>query len=189
MARRRGTLNKQAIVAYAATICDEAGDIRAVTLKDIAAHFDVKVPSLYNHIQNLSALEHAVSIYATRRIYAALQSSAVGVSADDALRSMAHAFRQFATDHPGLYPLTIAAPQPDDTEREEVSTQIIELMQAVLRPYGLSEEDSLHTIRVFRSLLHGFVDIERRGGFGLPLATDATFETLMRMFLEYLPSE
>jgi hypothetical protein len=44
---------------------------------------------------------------------------------------------------------------------------------------GRAELDALHAIRIVRATLHGFVTLERNGGYRLPLSLDETFDRLV----------
>lgn len=186
MPRGKRNLSKEEIVAYASKIANEAGSFEDITLQQVADHFEVRVPSLYNHIRNAKDLQYEAGIFALNKLLDVLTQSVLGVSEEDAVRQLAHAYRTFAFDNPALYPLTIAAPREGDSRRTELAQDVVALIQIVLKPYRLSDEDSLHSIRVLRSMLHGFVDIDRCNGFGLSLSVDATFDILLDTYLQSL---
>ena len=52
-------------------------------------------------------------------------------------------------------------------------------MVAIVRGFGIPEESVIDVIRTLRSALHGFVDLETRGGFGLPQSVDTSFAVLL----------
>ncbi len=54
------------------------------------------------------------------------------------------------------------------------------MVLTVLQPYGFNAEDLLHVVRGLRSLLHGYVDLEIAGGFGLALDRDESYRQLVR---------
>ena len=96
--------------------------------------------------------------------------------------SMAAAYRTFAHTHPGIYRATLRAAAPDEPELVAAAQEILDILMATLQGYGLSEEDTLHTICGLRSVLHGFVDLETSGGFALALDCDESFRRLIRGF-------
>ena len=55
-----------------------------------------------------------------------------------------------------------------------------------LRAEGLSEEEAIHAARALRALVHGFVEFERAGGFGLGVSVDASFERALDALLRGL---
>ena len=182
MPRRRG-LTREIVVTTAAALMDAAGNPDAINLADLAAHFHVKVPSLYNHVNGIVDLHDAVALHTYAQFDAALRDAAIGRSGDNALMAAALAARRFAHEHPGLYPLLV---RPVGEAFSGPSQRIIDLLIAIMAAYGLSDSDALHAIRGLRSIMHGFVDIERSGGFGLPLDLDESYKRLVTVFIQGL---
>jgi AcrR family transcriptional regulator len=180
MPKRRG-LTREIVVTAAAALMDAAGNPDAITLADLAAHFQVKVPSLYNHVNGIVDLHDAVALHTYEQFNAALQDAAIGKSADDALMAAALAARRFAHEHPGLYPLLM---RPVGEAFRGPGQRIIDLLMAIMAAYNLGDSDALHAIRGLRSIMHGFVDIERSGGFGLPLDLDESYQRLVTVFIQ-----
>lgn len=55
------------------------------------------------------------------------------------------------------------------------------MLYAVLRGYGLADEQILHAARALRSAIHGFVSLEAAGGFGMPYDLGESFSRLIQM--------
>jgi AcrR family transcriptional regulator len=182
MLKRRG-LTREGVVTTAAALMDAAGNSDAITLADLATHFHVKVPSLYNHVNGIVDLRDAVTLQTYEQFDAALRDAVVGKSADDALMAVALSARRFAHEHPGLYPLLM---RPMGEAFSGPGQRIIDLLMAIMAAYNLSDSDALHAIRGVRSIMHGFVDIERSGGFGLPLDLDESYRRLVTVFIQGL---
>jgi AcrR family transcriptional regulator len=194
MGRRKSSqiaerLDRSAVVRTAADLADRFGDVNQVALAQLADHFGVRVPSLYNHIEGLDALRREVALLGLRELAVQLRQAAIGKAGDDAIASVAHAYREFALAHPARYAASIRSPDPQDTEMSAVAQDILNLLLIVLAPYRLKQDEALHVIRALRSVLHGFVSLEAAGGFGLPLDRDESFARLLRMFLDGLNSE
>jgi len=185
MASRVG-LDRGAVVRAAAGLADAAGG-KEVTLADLAAHLGVRTPSLYNHVTGQEGLRRELALLGTRELGARLGRAAIGRAADDALLALAHAYRAFASERPGLYAATLRAPAPGDEAHQAASEEILAVLRAVLEAYGLRDEAAVHVIRGLRSLLHGFVSLELAGGFGLPLDVDESFVHLVRIYIGGLP--
>lgn len=181
MATKR-RLNPSVVVETAVELAN-AGTFEAVTLAALAERLDVRIPSLYNHISGLPGLHYQMSLWAMRSSGDLIRRAGVGKAGADAVLSMAHAYRAFAHANPGIYRLILRAPAPDEPELAAAAQELLDLLLAALRPYGLSEEVMLHTVRGLRSLMHGFVDLEISGGFALALDRDESFERLMRGFI------
>ena len=185
MASRVG-LDRGAVVRAAAGLADAAGG-KEVTLADLAAHLGVRTPSLYNHVTGQEGLRRELALLGTRELGARLGRAAIGRAADDALLALAHAYRAFARERPGLYAATLRAPGPADEAHQVASEEILAVLRAVLEAYGLRDEAAVHAIRGLRSLLHGFVSLELAGGFGLPVDVDESFVRLVRIYIGGLP--
>jgi hypothetical protein len=69
----------------------------------------------------------------------------------------------------------------DREENRAAGAALVALLLAVLDGYGLDGDDAIHAVRAVRSALHGFVALERVGGFGIPLSLDDSFATLVQM--------
>src|SRR5579875_3074672 len=108
----RAGLDPDAVVRAAADLADAAGG--EVRLADLAAHLGVRTPSLYNHIAGQEGLRRELALLGLRELYARLARAAIGRAADDAILALAHAYRGFAREHPGLYAATLRAPAPGD---------------------------------------------------------------------------
>ncbi|MDQ4077972.1 MAG: WHG domain-containing protein [Chloroflexota bacterium] len=185
MAKRR-RLNRELVVQKAVEIADAAGRPDAVTLTALAAALDVRVPSLYNHIANLDDLYHAMAVYGARQLIECLRGAAAGQVGREALLAMADAYRRFAHEHPGLYPLTIRAPEPDDEVLGALARELLQLLLLVLASFGLQGDDALHAVRGFRALLHGFTALEAAEGFKMALDRDDSFHRLVTTYLDGL---
>ena len=72
----------------------------------------------------------------------------------------------------------LAAPNDGDREVGEAAARLLALLGAILRAWELDEQQTIDAIRVLRSGLHGFVALERGGGFALARDLDASFERL-----------
>jgi len=141
----------------------------------------VRAPSLYNHVEGRAGLLRAIALRGVRELTAALREAAVGRSGPDALAATAHAYREYARAHPGLYAATVAAPAPDDEEQLAATGEAVDVVLAVLRGWDLQGDDAVHAARAYRSTIHGFVVLEAAGGFGMPVDLDESFERLVAM--------
>lgn len=171
----RAGLDTAAVVRRAQELVDEHGT-QALTLARLASDLGVATPSLYKHIGGLEDLLARVAAAATREMAAALGRAARGRSGRDGLAAVAEAYRRFARDHPGTYPLTQR--RLDTEEWQAAAADAVASVAAALSGYGVSETD-VDRIRYVRAALHGFADLERSGGFGLPSPVDVSFEFLV----------
>ena len=72
---------------------------------------------------------------------------------------------------------------PDAVADQIAAGEVVEIVVAVLAPYGMRGDDAIHTTRALRSALHGFVTLEANAGFGIPLDLDESFTRMVRLFL------
>jgi AcrR family transcriptional regulator len=178
----RSGLDTARVVEEAARIADRDG-LSQVTLARVAAALGIRAPSLYNHVEGLPGLLRQITLLSVAELTEAMRDSAVGRSGEDALRSIAHAYRTYAQAHPGRYASTVRAPAPEDAEHFAASQRAIEVIFAALGAWGFSGDALLHRVRVVRAALHGFVSLETEGGFGLALSVDESFELTLQTLI------
>jgi AcrR family transcriptional regulator len=174
----RAGLTKERVVEAAAAVADEVG-LEQLTLAAVAQHFGVALPSLYKHVQGLDGVRRDLSVLGMRTLAATMGKAAVGRSTRDALAGIAHAYRRFATERPGLYAATMRAPSPDDEEHTAVSAEALDVVLAVMRSYGIEGPDAVHAIRIVRSAMHGFVAMEAAASFGMVESVDESYGLLV----------
>jgi AcrR family transcriptional regulator len=174
----RAGLDAEAVVAAAAALADADG-LHQLTLARLAATLGIRTPSLYAHIDGLDDLRARLGARGARQLAATLQLAAAGRARGDALRAIALAYREYAHAHPGTYAAMQIASDTD--EFQAAGTEAVGLIAAVLRGYGLEGEPAIHAVRAIRSALHGFVSLEREGGFGLPINIDESYDKLVMM--------
>jgi AcrR family transcriptional regulator len=173
---RRGLTHEAVVDASTAVV--EAEGTAALTLSRVARELGVKPPSLYNHVAGLETLRRDVALRAIQELGNRLGAAAMGRAGRAALGAIAGEFRAFAAAHPGLYELSAQA-RPDDEEYARASMRPVEPVLAILRSYDLDENESVHAARMLRASLHGFVSLERIGGFGLDVDVDESFTWLV----------
>lgn len=174
----RAGLDAGAVVDAAAALADEAG-LSGLTLAALAARLGVRTPSLYAHVDGLPQLRALLAQRGACELSDAIRTAAAGRAGPDALREVAHAYRDYARRHPGTY----AAMQAPDDRPENVAAarELVELIAAVLRGYALQGDAVIHAIRAVRSALHGFVALERAGGFAMPYDVEESFTVLLTL--------
>lgn len=172
----RAGLDADVVTAAAAVIADDEG-LDAVTLSSVAARLGVKPPSLYAHVAGLPDLRRRLARRAADGLSEALSDAVAGRAAGDALREAGHTYRQWALSHPGQH----AALQLVQLDDDPAAGRVVELLVSVMRGYALEGDAAIHAVRAMRAAFHGFVTLEAAGGFGIPLATDESFEWLLHL--------
>ncbi len=181
----RKHIDRQRVLEVSIALADAHG-FEAVTLAGVADQLGIRIPSLYNHISGLPGLRHDMTLWGLSQLAECLRRAAVGKAGETGIISLAHAYRAFAQSHPGIYSATLRAATPDEPDLAAAGQEVLDVVLAVLQPYGFSPDDTLHIVRSLRSLLHGFVDLEIAGGFGLALDRDESFQRLIRLFIHGL---
>lgn len=173
----RAGLDTQAVIGAAESLADSEG-LEAVTLAKLARTLQVQPPSLYTHVDSLDDLRRLLANRGRRQLASVLQQAAAGRARGDALAAIADAYRTYAHQHPGAYQALQRAPDPEDQEALEAAADVVAVVVAILRGYGLEGEAAIHATRIIRAALHGFVSLEVDRGFGLPVEIDETFGRL-----------
>ncbi len=100
-ALKRPGLSPNMVLAAAAKLADENG-FEQLSLAELANHFRIKPPSLYNHIESLDALKRGLAMMALKELSDSLGKAAIGKARDDAVRAVSPAaYRDFVKRHPG----------------------------------------------------------------------------------------
>nr|WP_218908929.1 TetR/AcrR family transcriptional regulator [Nocardiopsis sinuspersici] len=172
------------VAEEAARLSDEEG-FRSLSLAAVAQRLGVATPSLYKHVDGLAGLRREVALLGANGLGEWVQRAAVGRSGPDALRAVADAYRRYAHTHPGRYTALQQLPGLAGAE-PGLTTDPVPVLAAVLRGFGIPEDQMVHAIRTLRSTLHGFVDLETHGGFGLPEDVDRTYALLLEGFIRAL---
>jgi AcrR family transcriptional regulator len=184
MSHRMG-LDRAAVVEAAAKLVNEEG-IDQLSLGRLAERLGIRTPSLYNHVAGLPGLKRDLTLYSLRELHDQLTHATIGKSRAEAIVALADTYRAYAREAPGRYSLTQQAPDPDDREWSAVGQQLVEVVQAILAPYKLGEEEAIHAIRSLRSIVHGFISLEVARGFKMPVNLDESFHWLINLFIASL---
>ena len=183
MGRKLG-LTVEQVVEAAAEIADRDG-LDALSLAKVASALGVKSPSLYTHVRGLAGLRRQLALHGSGLLAVELAASVDGLDGVDALRTIAEQLRSFAHRHPGLNNSFLPAPTPD--EDPEVAAALLEpvtVIASVLNGMDVDPTTVIPLIRALRAAVHGFVDLELKGGFGLPDNIDASFTTTINLVIE-----
>jgi len=185
-------LSRDVIVNAALTFLDREG-WDALTINALAAQLGTKGPSLYNHVDSLEDLRRTVRMRVIGDILQMLSTVGSGRTRDDAVMTMASAYRSYAHHHPGRYSAFTRMPLGgDDPEYTAASHAAAEPVIEVLTSYGLAGEDAFYAALEFWAALHGFVLLEMTGVMdsgmiapganseARPVDTDAVFSGMVR---------
>jgi AcrR family transcriptional regulator len=183
MARKVG-IDRTAVAAAAVRVVEQHG-LDGLSLAAVAADLGIRSPSLYAHVEGLAGLQRLVAEEGATRLALALSESAGTATGRDAARAFMASYRSFAHRHPGLYEASQRdAPVPtEDPELAQTFREPVRLAAEALAAMGVPSEDHIDTIRTIRAALHGWVELERVGGFGLPDDVDTSFDAMCDLLL------
>ena len=180
----RAGLTTDAVVDIALALVDEKG-LEALSLAAVADRAGVATPSLYKHVGSLADLRDLMAARIIRQLTDLSAGVVMGRSRDDAVVALMQAYRAYVVTNPGRYALMPLDPLRRDSLAGP-GMELLNVFVAVMRGYGLDDEQSTHAIRRMRSAVHGFAVIESGGGFGQPENIDKTYEGIIAMFLKSL---
>jgi len=194
----RAGLTPQVVVDLALAVVDEGGTSgwANLGLSAVAQRAGVAVPSLYKHVDGLPALRSAVAARCVDDLAAVMTAAVTGPAADPtldpvaaagkgpnatltgaaAVRALAIAIRAYALAHPGRYRAVQGA---ETAALGPASSGPVDLVARAVRELGLPPDRWVDQVRTVRAAVHGFVELELGGGFGLPEDVEASFRYLV----------
>lgn len=175
----RAGLAPATVVEAAADLADETG-FDHLSMGKVADRLGVRTPSLYKHVEGLDDLAHRIAVLAAHELSDTIRDATQGRSAREALAAAARAMRAFVNEHPGRYAAINAARRTGSDDPLEVPTaRFLASFAAVLHGYRLDPAQEVHAMRMLRSMLHGFADLELARGFQLDTDVDESFTWLL----------
>lgn len=170
----RAGLTTERVTFAAADLADEIG-FEGVTVSAVARIFGVRDASLYSHVKNVQDLRTRVAVLALAELADRVAAALAGRAGKDALVAFANAYRAYAKEHPGRYTATRLELDPD-VAAASAACRHAAMTRAILRGYSLAEPDQTDAVRLLHSVFHGYVSLERTGGFQhTPRAADASW--------------
>jgi AcrR family transcriptional regulator len=174
--------NKKTVVAAAAELTDRDG-LAELSLSRVASVLGLHVSSLYNHIDGLDGLRHAVATQALEELGEELWRAALGRSGADALESLARAYRRYIMGHPERFKMVLLN-STTSPEYFAALARIAAAIEPIMNSLGYTGVDAVHAHRLFSSMIIGFVvEYELAKGIdGPPVPPlDDTFEHLVSL--------
>jgi AcrR family transcriptional regulator len=188
MARKRGVTLEQ-VLSVAEDLADAEG-LEGVTLAAVARALGIRSPSLYSHVDGLGHLLRLMALSAAGKMESEFCEAVGELEGTAALRAIAHRYRDFAKRHPGRYDAAQHAVRPgEDDELYAALAGVVSPVLRALEEAGAAPGERIHLARALRSALHGFAELERMGGFGMPEAVDGSFHRLVELILSGLRSQ
>lgn len=152
-------------------------------MQALAAALGIRTPSLYAHVSGIEEVRRLLALDGLERLERSAARVTIGRSGPEAARALLQGYRTVWTQNPGLFAATLAIPGNADATWRAAVERLGETCRAALQGYGLSAEDSLHALRMLRSLAHGFVSLELAGAILDPASLDQSFDWMIEAFL------
>lgn len=177
-------LDKKTIIEAAAAIADEKG-MASVSLKMLANELGIKAPSLYKHVPGgLDELNKELMLFGWHFLEEKITRAAVGKAEDDAIMAICYAYRDFVSQHKGLFEAMQWYNMYQSEEHLQATKGMLDILFQVLEAYGLTGEQKVHCVRMLRGFLQGFLAIESHKGFGNPVSPEDTFDFAIKIILK-----
>ena len=116
----------------------------------MAKKLKIKSPSLYNRISNLEDLKNKISLYAWKQLEEKMFLSIIEESGYEAIKSMAYAFYDYATENKGIFEVMLWYNKYMIEEGNQVTHNTFDILFKILRKQNLSDETINHFIRTLR---------------------------------------
>jgi AcrR family transcriptional regulator len=172
-------LRTEDVVASAATLVDEIG-FHELTMGVLAQRLGVRAPSLYKHVTSLADLQHKLATVAMNELGEAIRDALQAKAGHDALYAMFSAVRAYVRDHPGRYMSTIGVEHSgEDDPLYVASARVLNSIGAVLKGYGIGDDERDHAIRTMRCLIHGFAGLAAADGFQWAADPEVSFDWMI----------
>lgn len=175
-------LDKNAVIFRAAQLANEIG-IENITLKILANDLNIQPPSIYNHISGLDNLKKELMIYGWRQMEEQIVEAVAGISGYDAIEVICHTFLKYATTNPGVFNAMLWYNKFENDEAQNATTKLFSVVFKIFSSLGISQENSDHLIRTFRSFLEGFALLVNNNAFGNPISINDSFELSLKVLM------
>lgn len=179
----KSKVDKPLVIREAAHMANETG-IENLSLKTLAVRLGVKSPSLYNHIDGLDDLKRQVMLYGWKEMEDRLIQAIIGLTGYDAIRSMCHAFHEYATENQGIFSAMLWYNQHENKQTLEATSKMSSVFFKIARSLNISQENCCHLIRMFRGFLEGFALLENHHAFGNTEPIEDSFDLSVDILIE-----
>lgn len=174
----RPGLTRESVIDAAEALADAEG-WDALSIQALARRLGIKAPSLYNHVSGLADIQRELHLRGLRSLAGSLRIAAQ--QEGDPLATFAFALRRFAHEHPARYHAaqpTVSLPSTDPG-LAAAGREALEPLLAAMAARGLHGDEAVHATRTLRAAVHGFIDLEQRGAWGMNTDVDESFAFLV----------
>jgi AcrR family transcriptional regulator len=179
----RAGLTPAAVTKLALAELDESGP-DGLTLKAVAVRAGVATPSLYKHVQSIDHLRDLMTVTVLDEAAAEIGGAVMGRAGHDALEAFLTAYRGFAHRFPHRW--TLLEHPTSDPAVQASAARLVEVAYAVVRGFGLAEDEQVDAVRTLRAAVTGFIALEHGGGYQLGRDPDESFRYLITVLTKGL---
>lgn len=182
-------LDKEQITEAAKKLIEDCG-YDNFSMRLLAERLNVKTASLYAHVESMEALLTGAGLLALKEQREYQLAAINGKHRDEAVMSLAEAYRKYAKEHTELYRFIMKMPLGTDEALKQAAATVTEPAMRVLEDYALIDEKKMHWQRVLRGLMHGFISQEENGYFShYPVDVEESYHIAVRCLTEGLHAE
>jgi AcrR family transcriptional regulator len=160
--RERERAARRSLIVATARKVAEAEGWDAVTTRRLSTEIEYSQPVLYKHFAGMEQIADAVALDGFGELADALGAASSGASAaGDALGRVAHAYLDFARDHPAVYDAMFLRSTTLNFATDDTPSQLNEAFATLKAAVGGHDADTM--TEVFWAALHGLVILTRTG--------------------------
>ena len=175
-------LDKSAVISRAAQLANDVG-LENITLKALANDLNIQPPSLYSHIRGLEDLTKELMLYGWLQMEDQILEAVAGISGYDAIEVICRTFMRYATTNPGVFNAMLWYNKFENDEANNATQKLFSVVFKVFSSLNISQENSDHLMRTFRSFLEGFALLVNHNAFGNPISINDSFELSLKVLM------
>ncbi|WP_432880324.1 TetR/AcrR family transcriptional regulator [Kribbella sp. CA-245084] len=159
--RERAREERRTLILRAARDLAESEGWDAVTTRRLAEAVDYSQPVLYGHFKNMDAIADAVALEGIEELTEVFRTARSRATDDAAgLRALAHAYLDYADQHPAVYEAMFVRRTDLQFGRSETPASLIDAfnqIRSAVEPFGTGDPETL--TEVVWSSLHGLATL------------------------------
>lgn len=163
-------VTKETVIQVASDIADKDGFGR-LSLKVVAEKLNIRTPSLYNHIASLEDLLREVAHKGMQTMNEEMIQVAIGVSGDEAIKSVSAAYFRFIIAHPGVYETIQWAVWHGNDETARIFDNYKSFLIKIIHSCNLKKEKTDEVLKLLIGVLHGYTAMQLGAAIVNPEAT------------------
>ena len=175
-------LDKNAVISRAAQLANDIG-LDNITLKALANDLNIQPPSLYYHIGGLDDLKKELMIYGWLQMEDQILEAVAGISGYDAIEVICREFVKYATENPGVFNAMLWYNKFENDKTNNATKKLFSVVFKVFSSLNITQEDSDHLMRTFRSFLEGFALLVNHNAFGNPISINDSLDLSLKVLM------